>query len=97
MGKVLLWLVWAAELLLFVAGAGCVVMLFSVGDLRLTAVGTVAVAMLIASVALCGFGVFKAAQLISSSGSSNRIALYMLLPVAAVFLFSGSCVVVLQG
>jgi len=97
MGKVLLWLAWAVELLVFVAGAGCVLILFSGGSGGFDSLEIVGVVIVIASVALCGYGVFKAAQTIGRDGSANRIAVYMLLPVAAVFVFSGGCALMLSG
>ena len=97
MGKVLLWLVWTVELVLFIFGAGCVVMLFSLDGPDFKPQVLLALVLLVGSVALCGYGVFQGARAISRNDSSTRLGLFLTLPVLAAFVFSGSCVLLINA
>ncbi len=97
MGKVLLWLVWTVELVLFIVGAGCVVMLVSLDGPDFRPQVAFALVLLVSSVALCGYGVFQGARAISRSESSTRLGLFLTLPVVAAFIFTGSCVLLINA
>ncbi len=96
MGKVLLWLLWIVELLLFIALAGCVAIFSTVGGTRDQIAAALFYVLMIALVAAGGYGFLKAAQTLNGGGPAMRLALYLLMPVAAAFLFSGSCVVLMN-
>ena len=93
MNKALFWVVWILELVLFLAGVGCVAVLMSISGGGRDGEFWLIVFLLLATVALGGFGLVKALQALNRQEKPGTVAAYLSLPVLAAFLFVGACFV----
>ncbi len=92
MGKFILMFVWVLELLIFIFGGGCVIIMLLVGGASRLRHPLLSVWFMLLVLAL-GFSVFKAWRPLDRDAPRSYVVMLLMIPVVIMFVFAGSCLV----
>lgn len=95
MGKFLFWLLWAAELVLFIALGGCVVLLLNTGSGIQSKQALLYLIFLVTGIAMCA-GLVLARKAMLRGDEPLQLVLYLAIPLIAAFLGFGGCLITIQ-